>query len=161
MKRKEFFQLIQPLIPKLYRFAYVFLPDDLQSEQLLIDVFNAYLLKERKGLLRKEIDFSHKKDVQLARRNVFKGILRCMSDIGQRRSLQMMEQMKLTRPLEFKTFYELEPKLRMILTLRYDFHFTVEEIEELVQMARYEVIEKLHNGRFLILNGLNKGVVLG
>jgi hypothetical protein len=45
-----------------------------------------------------------------------------------------------------------------VLSLRYEAQFTVEEIEEIVQMPRYEVIEKIHNGRFLLMNDLNKVV---
>ena len=35
-----------------------------------------------------------------------------------------------------------------------------EEIEEIVQLPRFEVIEKIHNGRFLLLNDLNQGLSL-
>ena len=48
MKRKDFYQLVAPLSEKLYRYAYTLIPDDLQAEQLVVDGFNAYLLRERK-----------------------------------------------------------------------------------------------------------------
>jgi hypothetical protein len=44
------------------------------------------------------------------------------------------------------------------MKLRFENQFTVEEIEEIAQLPKYEVIEKLHNGRFLLLNDLNRGV---
>lgn len=158
MKRKEFFQLVQPLTEKLYRFAYTLIPDDLQAEQLVIDGLNAYLLKEKKTILRKEVDLNSKKETQLLRRTTFKGLLRYMGEIGARRSLQLNEQMRLSVPKDFSPFYSLEPKVRLVMSLRYDGQFTVEEIEEITQMPRFEVIEKLHNGRFLLLNDLNQGV---
>jgi hypothetical protein len=160
MKRKDFYLAVQPLIEKVYRFAYTLIPDDLQAEQLVIDGMNAYLLKERKMLLKKEIDLNNKKEAQLFRRLAFKGILRYMCDIGVRRSVQLNEQMKVGRPEEFAPFYSLDPKVRAVFTLRYDSQFTVEEIEEIVLMPRYEVIEKIHNGRFLLMNDLNQGVTL-
>lgn len=153
MKRKDFFQLVQPLTDKLYRFAYDLIPDDLQAEQLVIDSLNAYLLKEKKSILRREVDFTDKKDTLTQRRAVFKGILRYMGDIGSRRAGQLNEQMKLIRPQEFAAFYNLEPKIRFVIALRYDAQFSAEEIEEIVQMPRYEVIEKIHNGRFLLQKG--------
>lgn len=160
MKRKDFYQLVAPMTDKLYRFAYNLIPDDLQAEQLVIDSLNAYLIKERKSILKREVDLNSKKDTQFMRRTYFKGILRFMSDIGIRRSSQLVEQMKLSRPQEYAPFYSLDPKVRFVMSLRYDAQFTVEEIEEIVQMPRYEVIEKIHNGRFLLLNDLNKGVNL-
>lgn len=158
MKRKDFYQLVVPLTDRLYRFAYTLIPDDLQAEQLVIDSLNAFLIKERKSIMRKDVNLNSKKDTQILKRTYFKGLLRYMCDIGTRRSIQLIEQMKLMRPDEYAAYYTLEPKVRFVMSLRYDAQFTVEEIEEIVQMPRYEVIEKIHNGRFLLLNDLNKGV---
>lgn len=160
MKRMEFFEIIAPVSDKLYRFAFNLIPDDLQAEQLVIDAFNAFLIKEKKNILSKEFEMQDKKSLQLLRRSFFKGILSYMSEIGARRSMQLMEQMKLTRPAEFTNFFGLDAKVRAVLTLRYDFQFTVVEIEDILHMPRYEVIEKLHNGRFLLVNTLNQGAQL-
>lgn len=81
-----------------------------------------------------------------------------MLEIGVRRSIQLSEQIKVSRPQEYVPYYSLEPKVRFVMSLRYDAQFSVEEIEEIVQMPRYEVIEKIHNGRFLLLSDLNRGV---
>lgn len=158
MKRTEFFQLTQPLTERLYRFAFALLPDDLQAEQLVVDALNAYLLKEKRSLLARRVNIEDRKEVQLQRRQVFKSILKTMSEIGVRRAIQMNEQMKLTRPEEYKSFYDLEPKVRFAMKLRYEAQFNVEEIEDILQVPRYEVIEKLHNGRFLLISNLNSGV---
>lgn len=158
MKRKDFYQLIWPLSDKLYRFAFALVPDDLQAEQLVIDGLNAYLLKEKKSIQNREADFEDKKHTQLLRRFYFKGILRYMCEIGVRRSLQLSEQMRLDRPANYSAFYSLEPKVRLVMSLRYEAQFTVEEIEEIVQIPRFEVIERIHNGRFLLLNDLNQGM---
>lgn len=160
MKRKDFYQIALPLTEKLYRFAYTLIPDDLQAEQLVIDSINAYLLKESKSIMKRDVNMTSKKETQLIRRTYFKSILKYLCDIGVRRSLQLSEQMKVLRPKEFAPFYSLEPKVRFVISLRYEAQFSVEEIEEIVQMPRYEVIEKIHNGRFLLLNDLNKGVTL-
>jgi len=157
MKRKDFYQLVAPLSEKLYRYAYTLIPDDLQAEQLVVDGFNAYLLRERKKILIKELNFSDKKEVTLLRRFHFKGILRNMCDIGIRRSVHFLEQMHDMRPKEYNSFYSLDPKVRFTMSLRYDAKFTVEEIEDIIQLPRYEVIEKLHNGRFLLATDLNHG----
>ena len=159
MKRKDFFSLVQPLTDKLYRLAYNLLPDDLQSEQLVIDSINAYLIKEKKHILAaKELEELSKKDLQVQRRYYFKGFIRYMSEIGVRRATQLNDQMKRNLPEDFSAFYSLEPKVRLVISLRYDFQFTVEEIEDMTGLPRYEVIEKLHNGRFLLLNDINRGV---
>lgn len=158
MKRKELNSLLSPLSEKLYRFAYTLIPDDLQAEQLVIDSFNAFLLRERKKLIAREVDLGSKNGSQILRRQYFKGILQHMLEIGVRRSLHLSEQIKVSRPQEYVPYYSLEPRVRFVMSLRYDAQFSVEEIEEIVQMPRYEVIEKIHNGRFLLLSDLNRGV---
>jgi DNA-directed RNA polymerase specialized sigma24 family protein len=160
MKRKDFYLLVQPLTEKFYRFAYSLMPDEFQAEQLVIDGLNAFLIKEKKHILNLEIEKMGTKETQLLRRRYFKGILKYMVTIGQRRSIQLKEQLKISRPSEFSAFYDLDPKVRSVLGLRYQAQFTVEEIEDITEMPKYEVIEKIHNGRFLLLNNLNQGMSL-
>ena len=150
--------MVQPLTDKLFRIAYNLIPDDLQAEQLVVDGFNAYLLKEKKSILSKSVDFENRKETGALRRMYFKGILRYMGDIGIRRSAQLIEQLKLTIPLEYRPFYSLDARVRLVMCLRFDAKLSVEEIEEILQIPRYAVIEKIHNGRFLLINDLNKGV---
>lgn len=158
MKRFDFFQLVQPLTEKLYSMAYGLVPDDLQAEQLVIDAMNAFLIKEKRAVLAKETDLTNKKNVQLLRRTYYKSLLRYMCEIGVRRSLQLGESSLAADPENFKAFYDLDPKVRFVMKLRFEGQFTVEEIEEITQLPKYEVIEKLHNGRFLLISDLNRGV---
>jgi DNA-directed RNA polymerase specialized sigma24 family protein len=152
MKRMELLQLLQPLTDRLYGFAYALMPDDLQAEQLVVDSLNAFLIKEKKALLKREIDLENKKESQILRRSYFKILLRYMSEIGLRRSMQLADQLRQGRPEEYAPFYSLEPKVRMVMSLRYEAQFSVEEIEEITHLPRFEIIEKIHNGRFLLLN---------
>jgi hypothetical protein len=161
MNRTDFFNLIQPLTPKLYRAGFCLMPDDLQVEQLVIDAFNGYLIREKKNILNsKELNQISKKDLQVQRRIHFKGILKNLAEIGVRRSLQLAHQMSLSEPQDFKPFFKLDPRVRLSLCLRYDFQFTTNEIEDITGMTRYEVIEKLHNGRYLLLHDVNQGALV-
>jgi hypothetical protein len=161
MKRMDFYLLLKPVTDKLYRMAFCLIPDDLQAEQLVIDSLNAYLIKDKKHILAMaEYETLSKKDILIKRRSSFKGVLKYMGEIGVRRASQLKDQLNSSRPVEFQKFYSLEPKVRLVFTLRYDFQFTVDEIEDIVGMPRYEVIEKIHNGRFLLMNDINVGVSL-
>jgi NTE family protein len=75
--------------------------------------------------------------------------------IMQKRSFQLIDQYRSYIPAEFKKFYDLDVKVRAVMTLRFDFLFQMEEIEDICQMARFEVIEKLHNGRFMLSKDLS------
>lgn len=160
MTRKDFYLLVQPLTEKLYQYAFALIPDDLQAEQLVIDSMNALLIKEKKALLRKELVITQKKEVGVYRRIVFKALLKHLTAIGIRRSLQLADQVKQSRPQEFAAYYALDPKVRVVLRMRYESLFSVEEITDILQVPRYEVIEKLHNGRFLLSGDMKKALTL-
>lgn len=158
MKRKDFYLIAQPLVPKLYRFAHALIPDDLQAEQLVIDGMNAFILNEQKKISNREVDVEDKKEQMVLGRMYFRGILQHMASIGARRSGQLLEQMKVSIPENYTSFYSLESKIRAAIYLRYEAQLSVDEIEDVLQIPRFEVIEKIHNGRFLLLNDLNKGM---
>lgn len=160
MRRKEFYQVVAPLTEKIYSLAYSLLPDDLQAEQLVIDSVSAYLLKEKKWINNKEVNLQNKKEIGLVRKVIFKSIIRYLSEIGIRRALQLSEQMRLDAPEEFARFYSLDPKVRLVLRLRYDNHFSADEIADIFEVPRFDIIEKLHNGRFLMLNDMISGEAL-
>jgi hypothetical protein len=158
MKRKDFYKLLSPLIDKLYTLAFSLLPDDLQAEQLVIDSVNAYLFKEKKWINSKEIELENKKEVTLVRKMIFKSLLKYFSEIGFRRSAQMPE---LSRSIElnaFTEFFSLEPKARLIVRLRFEMQFSVDDIADILELPRYDVIEKIHNSRFLLLHQRDNGV---
>ena len=150
MKRKDFYQLVLPLTDKLYRFAYTLIPDDLQAEQLVIDAFNAYLIKERKFILRTEIDLSSKKESQILRRTIFKSMLKYVADIGTRRAGQLLEQMKVNRPDDFASFSSLDAKFRLVVSLRSDGHFSVSEKDFLLERRGREIIRLTEEHKKLV-----------
>jgi hypothetical protein len=157
MKRTDFFQLVQPLTEQLYSAAYALLPDDLQAEQLVMDAVNAFLFKEKKTILKRQLDLRSKREVQLARRQTLRRILRYMAEIGFRRAAQLGENPRGAELAEFKNFYSLDPKVRFTIKLRFETQLSVEEIEEVLSMARFEVIEKIHNGRYMLLSNIEQG----
>jgi hypothetical protein len=151
MKRKEFYKVLTPLTDKLYTLAFSLLPDDLQAEQLVIDSVNAYLFKEKKWIHNKELKGEEKKELTVLRKTIFKGIIKYLGDIGVRRSIQLTELMKNHLHPPYESFFSLEPKSRLIIRLRFDNFFSVDEIADMLELPRYEVIEKIHNARFLLL----------
>ncbi len=152
MRRKEFYKILSPLTDKLYALCFSLLPDDLQAEQLYIDAVNAYLFKERKWILNKAINLEDKKEVSILRKIVFKSMVKNLSEIGIRRSLHLTELAKNPELASFKSFFTLDPRSRIIVRLRFDHLFSVDEISDLLDLPRFEIIEKIHNAKHLLLH---------
>ena len=148
MRKKDLFTLIQPLLPRCHSLAYCLLPDDLQAQQLVIDAFTQCLLKEKHVWLTREWDDKDKKSQVQQRKTFLKSMIRCLVDLGVRRAAQISTPYE---GQEFRQFYQMDPRTRAVAWLRFQQNWPLEEIERALSMKRYEVIEKVHNARFLMM----------
>ena len=152
VRKKDLFGLIQPLLPRLHALAMCLLPDDLQAQQLVVDTFTLCMLKEKKSWLEKQWDEEDRKSQIHLRKQFMKSLVAHMVDLGAKRSLQLWAELpdvELVR--QHPKFFQLETKARAIAWLRFGQSWSVEEIEKVLGLKRFEVIEKIHNARFLML----------
>jgi len=160
MKRKELLQLLTPSTEKLYKLSFNLLPDSLQAEQLVIDGINAFLLKEKKAIFNKEFSTQNSSEVQSLKKWVFKSVIKHLCDIGLKRSFQLGPQVTLEYGDDFKKFFSLDATTRLVLTMRFNLSFSVDEISDLLEIPRYGVIEKIHNGRYILTTQLEPENIL-
>ena len=128
--------------------AYCLLPDELQAQQLVIDAFTQTLLKEKQVWLTREWDDNDKKSQLQQRKAFLKTMVRCVVDLGVRRAAQISTPYE---GHEFRQFYQMDPRTRAVAWLRFQQNWPLEDIERALGMKRYEVIEKVHNARFLMM----------
>ncbi|HLT21971.1 MAG TPA: hypothetical protein VKZ84_00940 [Bacteriovoracaceae bacterium] len=140
MKRKEIFSLISPLVEQLYQFAFALLPDELEAEQLVIDGVNGFIIKEKKLLESLEVEIDNE-----LRRFFFQKMVGHIYSLANKRIMQF----KLNHE---DPFYRLPLRDRAIMTLRYQMNYAPENIEDFLGIARWEVIEGIHNSRFMLTN---------
>lgn len=124
------------------------LPDDLQAQQLVIDAFTQCLLREKEIWLTEDWDESDKKYQQILRKQFFRSLVRVIVDLGVRRSTQLTVSYE---GKDYKQFYQMDAKTRAVAWLRFQQGQSLEEIERGLGMKHHEVIEKVHNARFLLM----------
>ena len=129
------------------------LPDDLQAQQLIVDSYTQCLLKEKNFWLDRDWDESDKKDQIYLRKMMLKSWVKIMVELGVRRASQMQIRYDGT---EYKEYYHLDPTTRAVAWLKFDQSWTVPEIELALGLKRFEVIEKIHNSRFILAGGLSR-----
>ena len=152
VRKKDLFVLIQPLLPRLHSLAVCLLPDDLQAQQLVVDTLMLCLLKEKKIWREREWDEENAKIQLQLRKQFMKSMVTHMVDLGMKRSLQLwttLPDVELVR--QYPQFYQLETKARAVAWLRFGQNWSMDEIERVLQLKRYELVEKVHNARFLML----------
>lgn len=147
MKRKEIFSLLTPLLDQLYQFSYVLLAEELEAEQLVIDGVNGFIIKEKKWLTQSQLE---EEDEGKFRRLLFQKIINHIYALAIKRSVNF----KMDKD---QTFYQLPLRNRAIMCLRYLMNYTPEQIEDFLGLARWEIIEGIHNSRFVLMNELHAG----
>lgn len=128
------------------------LPDDLQAQQLVVDTFTLCLLKEKNVWFDQKWDEEDRKSQIHLRKQFMKSLVAHMVDLGVKRSLQLWTELpdvELVR--QYPKFFQLETKARAIAWLRFGQSWPVDEIEKVLGLKRFEVIEKIHNARFIML----------
>lgn len=124
------------------------LPDDLQAQQLVIDAFTQSLLKEKQEWLAREWDERDKKAQLQLRKLALRSMVRTIVELGVRRAAQLGMGQALP---DFKQFYQMDARTRAVAWLRFQQGWPLDEIERTLAMKRHEVIEKVHNARFLLM----------
>ncbi len=140
MNRKEIFGLISPLLEQLYQFSFALLPDELEAEQLVIDGVNGFIIKEKKLLESLEVEIDNE-----LRRFFFQKMVNHIYNLANKRIVQF----KINHE---DSFYRLPLRDRAIMILRYQMNYAPENIEDFLGIARWEVIEGIHNSRFMLTN---------
>ncbi len=146
--KKDLYTLIQPLLPRLHSLAMCLLPDDLQAQQLVIDSFTQILLKEKESWLTREWPLDDKKQQIGLRKTFMKSMVRALVDLGIKRTAQLHT---VYEGSDFKQFYQMDTRTRAVAWLRFNQGWPLDEIERTLAMKRHEVIEKVHNARFILM----------
>lgn len=149
MKKGQLQNLINSLIPKFYSFAFALVPDELQAEQMVIDAYAVFLVREKKFIA----DFKYSgdsKEKAIFKRYIMSHMVSELYKIGLKRSSQLRV-LKKSEYGQYDSFYQLKTNQRAVLFLKESFKYSIEGIQEILGLEKYQVIETLYNGRQSIL----------
>lgn len=149
MKKAQLQNLVNSLIPKFYSFAFALVPDELQAEQMVIDSYAVFVVREKKFIT--DFKFSgEKKEVSTLKKYIMSHMICELYQMGLKRSSQLRILGKKDHG-QYDSFYHLKINQRAILFLKESFKYSIEGIQEILGLQKYQVIEALYNGRQSIL----------
>lgn len=149
MKKTELESLINSIIPKLYSFAYAMIQDEEQAEQLIVDSYSVFLVREKHFISEYEFNNS-KKDTVSIKRYLLLNMIREIFKLGTQRSSQL-KSLKSVAHNEYDSFYKLNSTQRAVLLLKENLKFSIEVIQEALSIEKHQVIEQLYNSRHKLL----------
>ncbi|MBL7666082.1 MAG: hypothetical protein JNM93_13180 [Bacteriovoracaceae bacterium] len=140
---------IKQQIPQCFSFAYTLIPDELQSQQLVIDSYEATLLD------RVSFEGNEKEQIQLE-------LLKRIYELAERRSYQLEGQVFSAESISPKNeiyYSSLGIKQRAVLFLYHKAQRSLDDIAVILKLKRFEAIEFLHSSRNGLRLALEKGNV--
>jgi hypothetical protein len=155
MKKKEFLEILDPVTPKLYSFAYSMIPDDLQAKQLIVDAANIFFIKEKDFVESIATEWAGKQADRSLKSQYNKEIVRAMMEhlfkLGQRRFNQVFP---FADSLKAKGAYyrELDTATRAVMFLKHKLNLNFNEIRLITDYEKYQIIERLYMGRKILTN---------
>ena len=158
MNKSELAPLIDSLLPHLYSFAYCLIPDELQAEQLVLDAYSVFLIREREHLSEWEADRGRRERAE-TKKFLLNDLLGDVYELGAKRAFQLLP--SLENKSGPQAFYRLQPAQRAALCLKENLKKSHEDIEAILAMKKHKVIELLYNARAgLRANSEREGALL-
>lgn len=145
MKKSELQPLIDVLIPKLFSFAYALVPDELQAQQIVIDAYSVFVIREKEYLETVNINMKSKKERAQFLHKISASILCEIYKLGQKRASQLSTIVDGKEGLP--VFYNTELSQRALIFLKYKMNFSTENLQKVLRIQRHQVLEKLYNAR--------------
>ncbi|MCT4641366.1 MAG: hypothetical protein N4A33_03645 [Bacteriovoracaceae bacterium] len=149
MNNETLEQLISPLVNKIYSFCYAIVPDDLLAQQLFVDGYTKFVLKDKKEIL--ITDITDKEDRVSFKDYAFKRILSEIILLSKARTKTFMYK-KRTNMDEFNVFYSLTMDSRIVIHLDTVLDFTKENIMEVFGLPKNEVVNLIFFAKNELLN---------
>ena len=138
MNKNQLEIFIDSLIPKFYSFAYALSADQVQAEQLVIDAYTVYTLREKDYLMQLEFDSDNKKSRVALKRLLTVEIYNEIYELARKKYRKIKPS---TQNLyEYKNFHQLTIQKKAILYLKEKQNLSIEELQEIFALKRHQVI---------------------
>ena len=148
MKVSDLEKCVEALIPKLYSFSYILLPQREAAMSLITDAYASFITREKEFIA--QLKISNSADQIKVKKFILHHLIMDIYQLAVHRLVD--SQYLFSRSLvEFDVFYKLRMKDRAILFLKEKLGMKTEKIQKIFGLKKYQVLEVLHNARFLIL----------
>ncbi len=148
MKRNELISIVDSIIPGLYSFSYALIPDELQAEQLIVDAYSVFLIREAEDI--EALEAQSARERAASKKFAQTSLLIDIFDLAKKRAPQLTSLLRNVR--EYGRFYELDILHRGVLGAKENLHLNNIQIGEVFALKSHQVLEALHNARAVLLS---------
>lgn len=132
--------IVSPLIDKLYSLSYAIVPNELESEQLLVDAYTRFVVKDKEFILDTQIEDGFDKnsfmDFCLSR------LIQEIFSLAKKRNSSFLYSKKKSLD-EFNVFYTLNLDSRVVIHLNTVLGFDENKIAQTLLIERHEIVKMM------------------
>lgn len=152
MKKLELELLFESILSKLYGFSFILSNDNEVAEQLIVDAYTVFIMREKDFLSDMDIDTELGQDRVATKRYLYCELIREIFELA----LKRKNQFKLSSEdnLEFDNYFDLPIQKRAILYLKEIAKLDIVDLQEIFSLQRHQVLESLHNSHFCLTQDL-------
>tara|TARA_Y100000780_G_scaffold232595_1_gene268752 strand:+ start:54466 stop:54972 length:507 start_codon:yes stop_codon:yes gene_type:complete len=146
MNDGQFMTLIDSLIPGLYSFGYALIPDELEAEQLFVDAYSVFVIRESEYI--QEVELGDAKERAKVRRFVQAQICSDMVELAAKRTSHLIGLFR--KKGDELAFYKLNLLQRAALYMKENMGMSSQALQEILALKKHQVTEVLYNGKALL-----------
>lgn len=151
MRKQQLEILVESLLPKLHGLSCVLLDNSSRATQLLIDSYTVFMIENKDFLVEEGVHFDDQEDRLAMKRYLFNTIARYMISLSTKKSRYLREESEQVHPYpEYLNFSFLKTNQKAILYLKEIQSLSVDDLEEILELERYRVLESYHNSIFAL-----------
>lgn len=136
--------ITSPLINKLYALAYSIVPSELEAEQLVVDSYTRFVVKDKEIIVDTELDDSF--DRGSFSEYCLERIIQEICDLGKQRTQSYLYTKK-NKFDEFNAYYELSMYSRVVIHLSTVLDFSQSRISKTLGIKKHEVVQLEFNAK--------------
>jgi len=146
MRKEQLETILDSITPKLYGFCTALTRSEQEAEQMFVDAYTVFILKEKHFVAEMQFDIESKKDRVSTKRYFLNEILKEIYELARVRNPK--NRYDNSSFLEYESFYDLNIQKRAILYLKDVANMSIEDLQEVFVLQRHQVIELLHNSYY-------------
>ena len=151
MEAQQLEHLIDYTFDRLYGLCFSVSFSSDQSSQLLCDAYTVFVMSEKEFLTSYNLDESSRSDRKLMRKFIFTSMAKIILDLAEKKTRSSVFNRDLE--LEYKDFFRLNLRQRSLLFLKEKYHLSLDELQDILDLERFQVLELYANAVFCLNEG--------
>lgn len=139
-------EIIDELADPLFGFCFALTGKTEEAEQLIVDAYTVFLLREKKFLRKEKVGRKGSRERRAIKKYLYKELLGEILDLAQKRPVENKNDISISG--EYESFFQMSLLNRAVLYLKEVKGFHLDDIQQVLNLERHRAVELYYNARY-------------